>query len=434
MVLIVSMFYITPQMVLELPTIQHAYAAGPLTPTKTVYVSNYTGSNLGIKINNANTDCGPVVCEIVVNMAGQVNTAFTLSVDRKLTFQAFTYVIGAQMALNDRTEVAGAGVSSTILVRNATYFAGKGADLRTIPPGDFNNLATAFLIYGNNNKSHIYIHDIMIDGNTDAIGYYPITGRNAELQPVGKIFNYPKGNSAEIRIFQGSDIWIDHVKVTNAANFAIGVSGNSTTHASNVIISNNDLSATRWDAHQIIWMSQVDDITISNNYIHGGGHEGLYMAFATDVAINNNNFDSNRQETYWTGTGGQIDLAQNTSNISVTNNIINNAMYIPTCQLTDNDQHPLVGYGLEIHGYYVTVSGNTIMNNAGEGIEISDNSAFGLPDPHDITITGNTVIANGYPLQNIVNTNYPNIPRKQIAIDTLGLITNFVVTNNILQD
>lgn len=356
-------------------------------PTKTLYIHNYNGPDIGYKIGLANQDCGSVLCEIKVDQLGTIATTVTLSDNRIVTFNQGNYIIKASIVLGNNNEIRGSGLTLTTFTRDPTFFKGLGSDLRTSPPGNFNDIRNAEIIRSQA-KTGLKIHDFTIEGSTTAIGWYSL------ISPLTKTtYHQPKGLQEEIKIIDGKNFVLDNVRILNVQKTTLAVLG-----VNGITIRNSEFASNGWNAGQ----SQLlhfgahngrynTNLVMDGNYIHDSSHGALFLDYVNGATITNNNFDHNRLNTYYSGPGGQINVLPLSHGINFTANTIKNS------GLTIIGGRAYNGAGIEDHGYNVTITRNTITNNTSYAVIVKNNDEFGgkYPPAHDASIVNNIIANNG---------------------------------------
>lgn len=361
------------------------------TIIQVVNTRNLAGNDVGDKINAADTMCGVKLCEIHVSESGLISSTVYLSDNRIVAFDTGKYVVSAQIFVGNDNEIYGQGMNSTIFKRDPAWFEGKGSDETTSPRGDLNQIVDADM-FKVANKNSVILHDFSIDGSTDEIGFIPIEGTMP--LPTGKIFPYPKGKQIEIDLTDSQNVILHNLKILQVQRAAIDAKGTE-----NTIIESCDISSNGYNRAVLVYTGTpsrtTTNLKVLNNYIHEGSHAGLFLQNVNGGLVQGNLFDHNRVNTYFTGSGGQINILPDSHDIKVFNNTIINAGYTPASEMPKRSTS-VTGNGIELHGYDLEIIGNIIRNNAGAGISVNDNTILNAAQPHDIIIKDNKYENNGF--------------------------------------
>lgn len=392
-------------------TSPHPISQPPLPPLDSnetsnipvVKTSDMPEQDISEKVNAADRTCGPKLCEIRITDTSlqtkgnraSITTPISLSDNRILSFPSGHFLVSAQIALGNNNEVRGQGMNNTIFIRDPSWFAGKGSDKSTDPPGDVNQIDDADMFKAVDRDS-VILHDFAINGSTNDIGFIPIEGKTPI--PTGKIFHYPKGRQNEVNLDSASNVHLYNLTISDVQRFAINAKGTE-----NATIESCDISSNGYNRDVLIYTGTpsriATNLQILDNHIHDGSHAGLYLENVNGSTVQGNVFDHNRANTYFTGSGGQINILPSSHNIKISNNTIINAGYVPVSE-TPRRVTPVVGYGIEVHGFDIEIANNTIQNNAGPGIFIMDNTMLNAPPTHDVIIQGNKYDNNGFGIGN----------------------------------
>jgi|APSaa5957512535_1039671.scaffolds.fasta_scaffold13544_2 hypothetical protein len=367
----------------------------------------------------------------------------SLSGGGALLFPSGTYLVSAQLNLT--------GSNITLM--------GDGDAVIKLKSGDYSATTDLFMFYGAEGMDNIYFDNLTFDGNRT--GVTSGTGSNAIVwlyrTRYSSITNcivknpYGGGSNANApfcfidssydNICNDNTIYADSLDSSFGLCGGIFMQGGNSVANGNIIRNMNDVVI-------VANGPGSNNFLFNNNFIQSCTAGGIVAENgASAVTISGNtisNINGYGIAALWIGTPGA-----DSSNISVTGNVINGTIGVPTSVIN--------GIAIQTANYY-TVSGNSIngigthdVNNSGISVRgsygaITGNTVIGAPrailvdgDATNINISGNTLQAssNGVVLTSIIdniqvsNNHMANVVQG-INKEASATVTDLTITNNFI--
>ncbi len=274
-------------------------------------------------------------------------------------------------AAGDTITVAAGAYGEDITINKALTLSGAQDGVNPNSPGARTNPANESIIHSADlTAANVTLSGFTVNGPTGP------GGRSVQANSAHDTVTYNIVDGFESIFDQRNDFFTAaHNRITtNYVGITVHVGNN--TPATNVTVDDNVITPGSAPVanSRAIYMSMTTDSSVTNNVGNGFIGAGFEGSNHTRLLVSGNTFNGNRKG---------ISIFGASTFITVTGNTVNN-----------NHSSPAgAGFGIDIKGQDLTITGNTITGNGNRGISISNNIGI----TQNVTVTGNTITGNGSP-------------------------------------